>query len=490
MTDAPQNADGKYPVGQHPDLPPPPGTVGWVGWLRKNLVSTPLDAILSFLLASLAILVIPAAFNWAVTNSVTEGSDRTACVGYRALSTIGRTASTLDLQALSIDTSAMTLEVPEQAALIGQQKLAQTQAKSVARQLAAFNAGYAGDIAKYNPEFVALMAAVDPASIVSGLNEAIAANDAIAIESLFASLAPLVAYGDSHSGACWTLVKIRFNQFMYGFYDDEEYWRVNLAGILMMVAVVWVLFEKVPFRKTGMLFACAFPIIAFFLLIGGLGMVPVETTKWGGLMLTCVVGVTGIVASLPIGVVLALGRRSEMTVIRVLCVGFIEFVRGVPLITILFMGSTMLPFFAPEGTEFNKLARALIVVALFSSAYMAETVRGGLQAIPKGQYEGAQALGLGYWRMMWLIVLPQALKIVIPGIVNSFIGLFKDTTLVLIIGLFDLLGIAKAAVTNGSWIGLSNEAYAFVGFTFFIFCFSMARYSIWLEGKLHTGHKR
>ena len=179
-----------------------------------------------------------------------------------------------------------------------------------------------------------------------------------------------------------------------------------------------------------------------------------------------------------------------MPVVRVLCVVFIEFIRGVPLITVLFMSSVMLPLFLPEGVNFDKLLRALIGVALFSSAYMAEVVRGGLQAIPKGQYEAAQALGLSYWKMMGLIVLPQALKIVIPGIVNTFIGLFKDTTLVLIIGLFDLLGIAKAAVTDGNWIGLSTEAYAFAALIFFICCFTMSRYSIWLEKQLHTGHKR
>jgi general L-amino acid transport system permease protein len=207
-------------------------------------------------------------------------------------------------------------------------------------------------------------------------------------------------------------------------------------------------------------------------------------------MLTVVIGVTAISASLPIGIVLALGRRSRMPIVRVLCVAFIELIRGVPMITVLFMASVMLPLFLPEGVNFNKLLRALIGISLFASAFMAEVIRGGLQAIPKGQYEAAQALGLSYWKMMGLIILPQALKIVIPGIVNNFINLFKDTTLVLIIGLFDLLGIVKAAITDANWIGLSNEAYVFAGAVFWIFCFSMSRYSIWLENKLHTGHKR
>jgi general L-amino acid transport system permease protein len=294
----------------------------------------------------------------------------------------------------------------------------------------------------------------------------------------------------TNAGACWALVRVRFNQFMFGFYPASEYWRVILAGILMLLALAYVLFDRMPYRTWGLLYAALYPIIAFFLLAGGLGLEVVETDRWGGLMLTIVIGITGIAASLPIGIMLALGRRSQMPIVRILCIAFIEFIRGVPLITVLFMASVMLPLFLPEGVNFDKLLRALIGVALFASAFMAEVIRGGLQAIPKGQYEAAQALGLTYWKMMGLIVLPQALKIVIPGIVNTFIGLFKDSTLVLIIGLFDLLGIVKAAITDANWIGLSHEAYAFAGATFWIFCFSMSRYSIWLENKLHTGHKR
>lgn len=213
----------------------------------------------------------------------------------------------------------------------------------------------------------------------------------------------------------------------------------------------------------------------------------VETPLWGGLFLTLVIAITGIVASLPMGIVLALGRRSTMPIIRAVCVGFIEFWRGVPLITVLFMSSVMFPLFMPEGMTFDKLLRALIGVMIFSAAYMAEVVRGGLQAIPKGQYEAAQSLGLSYPKMMGFIVLPQALKLVIPGIVNTFIGLFKDTTLVLIIGLFDFLGMAQLAATNPDWLGFAIEGYVFTGFGFWIFCFAMSRYSQHLERRLHTG---
>jgi general L-amino acid transport system permease protein len=222
------------------------------------------------------------------------------------------------------------------------------------------------------------------------------------------------------------------------------------------------------------------------------GLEQVETSQWGGLLVTLVVAITGIVASLPLGILLALGRRSKMPIVKTFSVIFIEAWRGVPLITVLFMASVMLPLFLPEGLNFDKLMRALIGVALFSSAYMAEVVRGGLQAIPKGQYEAAQALGLSYWKLMSLIVLPQALKIVIPGIVNSFISLFKDTTLVSIVGLFDLLNIASTTANDAKWASpqTGTTAYFSAALIFWIFCFGMSRYSLFIERRLNTGHKR
>jgi len=222
------------------------------------------------------------------------------------------------------------------------------------------------------------------------------------------------------------------------------------------------------------------------------GLEYVDTPQWGGLLVTLIVAVTGIVASLPIGVVLALGRRSKMPAVRLLSVAFIELVRGVPLLTVLFMASVMLPLFLPAGVNFNKLLRALVGVALFSSAYMAEVVRGGLQAIPKGQYEAAHALGLTYWRMMVLIILPQALRIVIPGIVNSFISLFKDTTLVSIVGIFDLLGIVQSGFADQKWVSAATPptAYFATAVIYWVFCFSMSRYSLYMERRLATGYKR
>jgi general L-amino acid transport system permease protein len=293
-------------------------------------------------------------------------------------------------------------------------------------------------------------------------------------------------------GACWVFIAARFDQFMYGFYPESEYWRINLAFAIIVVLLVALNIKAVP--RKGWLAAftlIGYPIIAYYLFYGGaFGLDVVETSRWGGLSLTLILSGVGIVASLPIGIVLALGRRSQMPIVRAACIVFIEFWRGVPLITVLFMSSVMLPLFLPEGTSFDKLLRAMIGIVLFESAYMAEVVRGGLAAIPKGQYEAAKALGLNYWKSMGLIILPQALKLVIPGIVNTFIALFKDTTLVLIIGLFDLLTTVEAGFKDSNWLGYAVEGYVFAALVYWIFCFGMSRYSQNLERKLHTGHAR
>jgi general L-amino acid transport system permease protein len=292
-------------------------------------------------------------------------------------------------------------------------------------------------------------------------------------------------------GACWTMIRARFGQMMYGFYPEAERWRVNIAFLILIVGVAAVLIERVPYKIwTGAFLFLIYPFIAFLLFYGGLGLKPVDTSLWGGLMLTLIIAVTGIAVSLPVGVVLALGRRSAMPVIRIVTIAFIEFVRGVPLITVLFMASVIFPLFLPEGVKFDKLVRALVGISLFSSAYMAEVIRGGLQAIPKGQYEGAMSLGLNYWKMNAFIILPQALRICIPGIVNSFIGLFMDTNLVLIMGLIELLGIAQASTRDPNWLGLINTALAFVSLIYFAFCFGMSRYSQALERKLQKGVRR
>ena len=298
--------------------------------------------------------------------------------------------------------------------------------------------------------------------------------------------------GVDKPGACWTMVNARFGQFMYGRYPADQVWRVDLSFILLFASFFALLIDGVPGKKWFAIFLfLIYPVIGFALFYGGIfGLPVVETAKWGGLMLTLIVATVSIIASVPLGIFLALGRRSNLPVIRVLSITFIEFVRAVPLITVLFMSSVMLPLFLPVGVNFDKLLRALVGFSLFYAAYMAEVVRGGLQAMPRGQYEGAMALGLGYWKMMGLIILPQALRIVIPGMVNNFISAFKDTSLVLVIGLFDLLNIVTQATRDAQWRGLSKEGYLFAAVVYFIFCFAMSRYSIYLERKLHTGYRR
>lgn len=292
-------------------------------------------------------------------------------------------------------------------------------------------------------------------------------------------------------GACWRYIIEKIDLFIYGFYPPESYWRIQWVLILALV-FVWIAksLKQHQYRlKIISALIIIYPIIAFFLLYGGLGLEIVETHKWGGLMLTVVVATVGIVASFPIGILLALGRQSKMPVIRLLSVIYIEFIRGVPLITILFMASVMLPLFFHEGMSVDKLLRALIGITMFQSTYIAEIIRGGLQAVPRGQYEAADAMGLNFLQKTALVILPQALKISIPNIVGSFIALFKDTTLLLIIGLLDILSMVHLSTSDENWLGRSTEGFVFVMIVMWIILYSMSRYSKVLELRYSTEHK-
>jgi general L-amino acid transport system permease protein len=296
------------------------------------------------------------------------------------------------------------------------------------------------------------------------------------------------------AGACWAFVRDNFGQFIYGRYPVAARWRIDLVFLLLAAGVVPLAVPWWPGKRWTVLYlALGVPIGAFILLVGGVfGLRPVETALWGGLTLTLVVSYVGMLVSLPAGILLALGRRSSLPAVRGFSIAFIEFWRGVPLITVLFMASVMLPLFLPPGTDFNKLLRALVGVACFASAYIAEVVRGGLQAVPRGQGEAAAALGLGYWKTMRLVVLPQALRLVIPGLVNTFIGLFKDTSLVYIIGLFDLLGTVRSAFADPSWASPATPAtgLVFAALVYWVFCFGMSRYSLAMERRLNRGQRR
>jgi len=343
-------------------------------------------------------------------------------------------------------------------------------------------------------------------------------------------------------GACWPYVEAKFSQFVYGFYPEAERWRANLTFLLGALLLLPLLIPRIPAKGINAgLFFIAFPVIAFFLLHGGgstalavcaavvsillflmgggtrtgwpalgaslacfaaigvvIGMMGdggtlpiVDTRLWGGLLVTLVVSVTGIVTSMPVGIALALGRRSTIPLIRIFSIAFIEFWRGVPLITVLFFATYMLPLFVPSNFTIDGLVRALIGIALFAGAYNAEVIRGGLQAIPRGQGEAASALGLSWWKTTSLITMPQALRHVIPSLVNSFISLFKDTSLVSIVALFDLLGSVRASFADPVWATPTTlfTGFAFAGIIYFSFCFGMSRYSLFVERRLNA-HSR
>ncbi len=289
-------------------------------------------------------------------------------------------------------------------------------------------------------------------------------------------------------GACWVFIKVWFNRFMYGLYPDAEQWRINAAFLILFLIVGISFFVSVKLKKYFILFLIfIYPFLGIELISGGsFGLKYVETAAWGGLSLTFIISAFAILFCFPIGVFLALGRRSSLPAIRYISIGFIELWRGVPLITVLFMSAVMFPMFLPDGTFIDKLIRVLIAITLFEAAYMAEVVRGGLQALPKGQYEAARSLGMGYWKMNLLIILPQALKLVIPGIANTLLALVKDTPLIFVVGLMELAGMIGLAKTNPKWLGMAMEGYVFAGLVFWVICYAMSRYSQNLEKKLST----
>ncbi len=289
-------------------------------------------------------------------------------------------------------------------------------------------------------------------------------------------------------GACWVFIKVWFNRFMYGLYPNAEQWRINTAFLILFAIVGVSFFVSQKLKKYFILFLIfIYPFLGIELISGGsFGLKYVETAAWGGLSLTFIISAFAILFCFPIGVFLALGRRSSLPAIRYISIGFIELWRGVPLITVLFMSAVMFPMFLPDGTFIDKLIRVLIAITLFEAAYMAEVVRGGLQALPKGQYEAAKSLGMGYWRMNALIILPQALKLVIPGIANTLLALVKDTPLIFVVGLMELAGMIGLAKTNPKWLGMAMEGYVFAGLVFWIICYAMSRYSQNLEKKLST----
>lgn len=308
-----------------------------------------------------------------------------------------------------------------------------------------------------------------------------------------------VWFGDSAkacanpNGACWAFVTDRWRLFIYGLFPAEERWRVNIVYLLAGATLAVYLYSFGRYTKMlRIALVVVFPLAAFILLIGGvLGLEHVPADNLGGLLLTLVISSTGILGSIPLGLILALGRQSELPIIRRLCTGFIEFWRGVPLIVVIVAFVALLPIFIPDGSKIDVVVRAFIAFAVFNSAYMAEVFRGGLQSIPKGQYEAAKSIGLPYWKMMGHIILPQAIRNSVPALVNTCISIFKETTLILLVGFSDLLGIIQLSLEDPKWLGpphIFASAYIFAAIIYFIFTFGMSRYSIRLENRSNVEH--
>ena len=440
-----------------PSMPPPVKTGGVVGWMQKNLFSSVPNTILTLIGVYLLYLVVPGSLNWVLFDAVWSGSDRLAC------------ATTNQGGQLPADWKAACWPY-----VIAYMKL--------------FIYGRYPDEELWRVNLVLLM-------FFGGLIPLLMPSLPFKRENLIFMLGifPVAAFvllsGGNLNLSGFLLPNSLVAPSEFKFFLDF----IILTAIVAVGVFAYMRATDSEPVKPAVLAAVAMALLGLviFVMSVDFGLVNVETDRWGGFVMTLVIAVTGIVAALPLGILLALGRRSDMPAVSLFCVIFIEFWRGVPLITVLFMSSVMLPLFLPDGVTFDKLLRALIGVALFSSAYMAEVVRGGMQAIPKGQYEGAMAVGLNYWQSMRMIILPQALKIVIPGIVNTFIGLFKDTTLVSIIGLLDFLGMINLSHSDSLWATpvQAMTSYVFCAVLFFIFCFGMSRYSIFMEDRLNTSHR-
>jgi general L-amino acid transport system permease protein len=290
-------------------------------------------------------------------------------------------------------------------------------------------------------------------------------------------------------GACWAFVSARAGQFTYGFYPPGERWRVDATFLLLISGIAVLIVPHLPGKRlAGILLLTVFPMLAVILLIGGaFGLASVPTDRWGGLFLTLVLGVAGIVLSFPMAIFLALGRHSDLPTIRIACTFYIEICRGLPLIAVLFMARILLPYALPVGSELDPLGLAVAGIVMFEAAYLAEVFRGGLQSLPRGQYEAAAAIGFGYWRTTLYVILPQVMRNVVPGLVNNSIALLKNTTLVVALGLFEILNIVAAGASDPQWLGLAAEGYFVAGLLFWSLCFAMSRYSRGVERKISRG---
>ncbi|MBB4001346.1 MAG: amino acid ABC transporter permease [Aurantimonas endophytica] len=485
---------------QKQQLPPPGSEVGIVGTIRRNLFATPLDSVLSIVAGLFVVWAAWNLFNWAWLDAVFYGDDRQACLveggghggacwafvkakfgqfmyGIYPLDERWR----VDIVFVLLAVLVAALAIPS----VPYKRINAILLFAVFPVVALIL--LTGGRFSFSGGEVTFFLLVAAAVTITG----VAARPDVGFSSVALKAAVILAI-------VGLLVLLLANTVNSGRADflGLRFSVLTLIAFLATAASIAAACITAIRSRNGSLWGALVPtlvVIGFVaVMTANFGLSYVPTSLWGGLMLTLVVALSGIAASLPLGIALALGRRSRMPAVKLMSIVFIEFWRGVPLITVLFMANFMLPLFLPEGVSFNQLLRALVGVALFSAAYMAEVIRGGLQAIPKGQYEGADAMALTYWQKMRMIILPQALKLVIPGIVNTFIGLFKDTSLVYIIGLADLLGTVRRGFNDPNWITPSTPAtgLVFAAFVFWLFCFAMSRYSIYTERRLDTGHTR
>jgi general L-amino acid transport system permease protein len=505
-------------------LPPPSTLVGPLAWMRANLFSSPMNSVATVLAVVFVAWVIWSSIDWLIFDAVFTGENREACLGSPDGGPPGACWAFIrakfsqfiygrypigerwrvNIVFLLFAALLIPMAIPK-APYKRENGLLLLVAFPVVA-LVLLTGGNFDFSASTNLILIGVLGAVIVFSLLtSGMAEtgsmpfriavfALAAGVALSVLATIVSFLPGAERLALPIGEGWNIPGLGF----FGRSLPFGSLALGIAGALSIILSVVSLIMNLtdPNARRVSIAGIAVPVaglvLIYIVLSVDFGLAPVETSLWGGLLITLVVSVTGMVASLPLGILLALGRRSKLPMIRWFCVAFVELWRGVPLITVLFMASVMLPLFLPPGVNFDKLMRALIGIALFSSAYMAEVIRGGLQAVSRGQYEGASAVGLGYWQSMRLIILPQALKIVIPGIVNSFISGFKDTSLVLIIGIFDLLGMVQQSFTDPNWASSVTPAtgFIFAAAVYWIFCFSMSRYSQFMERRLNTGHKR
>ncbi len=442
-----------------PPLPPPARNLGPIGWMRQNLFSSVLNTLLTLVGVAIFFLLVPPIINFMVIDAVWTGDNREACLG------------------------------PEVGACW----------PFIHAKIGQLIYGFYPIDQHWRPNVVFALGAIllVPLLVPSWPGKRLNA-------LLFFAVYPVVAFvlltGGNINASNFLFTRFGLVRPLTGDMVlagvNIAFWLDFIVTALIVSAIVGLVLGAIGASAMGSARTSLFAFATFGLVILiwdiDFGLSYIETRQWGGLLVTLVIAVTGIVASLPIGILLALGRRSRMPIVRLLSVIFIEFWRGVPLITVLFFATYMLPLFLPQGTNPDGLVRAIVGVSLFAAAYMAEVVRGGLQAVPKGQYEGAMAMGLTWSQMMRLIVLPQALTLSIPNIVNIFISMFKDTTLVLIVSIFDFLGQLRASFTDPNWASPVTlyTGFAFAGVIYFLFCFGMSRYSLFVERRLNTSHRR